>query len=81
MNLYRLDYIDSDGRDLAAVPDRLLGGAWITRNAKAARTLAIDLCDLGPEGARGVAVTRISGAGHMKRMLIVNPTGRVTRAA
>jgi hypothetical protein len=76
MSLYRLDYIDSEGRATHSVRDLILGGDALYRRHSAALARAKTE---SRDGGEGVALTRISGGGAMRRMLIARD-GRVTRA-
>ncbi len=79
MNLYRLDYVDADGNTLKPVRDPLWRSDYLTRYAKISRQVAIQKCATGPRDSAGIAITRISGAGSTKRVLIVNTQGNARR--
>lgn len=70
MNLYRLDRADG-----SAVRDLL--GPVLIRSAADARTRAT--ADAVSSG-QSVTVTRISGAGRLRAMYSIDPTGRYSRA-
>lgn len=76
MNLYRLDYQHQDGSETPV--SSLIGGDFLTRNSTAARERAITRAR---ESLMPVTITRITGAGRMKRTFTAQPDGRFTRAA
>jgi hypothetical protein len=82
--MYRLDYIDSDGRTIAPVLGseiaRLSLGASnrdvLTMHAATARKYAREAAELS---GRDVLITRIVGAGTMKPSAVVHPDGSGSR--
>lgn len=72
--LYRLDFIDSEGR--AADPVQTLGRDFLSRHMTTARAYA------RAEAAateRAILITRIGKSGQMRPTLVIHPDGLSTR--